>query len=497
MTVTCVHACLNLTIRMGVKDLWKVLEPRSEPRSVPLKSLQGKTLAVDLSGWIVEFRTNQNFHHLYLRTLYQRVTRLMKQGIKLVFVADGKAPEWKQKAMARRRRDEAATNNLNRAGLKFNTEKCFEVLEALGLPCIQAPGEAEAYCAWLNGSGRVDGILTSDSDVFLYGGKTVYKDLEEINKFEYKVDVYEMKDIEEKLGLTRETMIAMAIFVGCDYDDGVENIGIKKAQELMRELRLNELDPLTRIRGWKENEELKRLSKSNERKMTHCQHCRHKGTKLLHDKDGCCDCNLEQSCDQSSEAVCSCVYHTKLRHKLELRYYEKSMQNMTFSDNKWVDEFLHASDGFEEPTLTWKTIDVSSLKCQILEKWILVEEKVDENIVKLLIQLQMTGQSSLISPGATPHPVKIIKECKQNHVQCFEVQWAISSTGATQTETVEQTPFRDLYGNIVQKYREEKEEAEKRKQEEKRGKKRRREEKGQSSLMTDFFQVKKKPAAPH
>ena len=53
MTVTCVHACLNLTIRMGVKDLWKVLEPRSEPKSVPLKYLQGKTLAVDLSGWIV------------------------------------------------------------------------------------------------------------------------------------------------------------------------------------------------------------------------------------------------------------------------------------------------------------------------------------------------------------------------------------------------------------------------------------------------------------
>ena len=35
--------------------------------------------------------------------------------------------------------------------------------------------------------------------------------------------------------------------------------------------------------------------------------------------------------------------------------------------------------------------------------------------------------------------------------------------------TVEQTPFRDLYGNIVQKYWEEKEKAEKMKQEEKRG----------------------------
>lgn len=31
--------------------------------------------------------------------------------------------------------------------------QCFEVLECLGLPCIKAPGEAEAYCAWLDENG--------------------------------------------------------------------------------------------------------------------------------------------------------------------------------------------------------------------------------------------------------------------------------------------------------------------------------------------------------
>lgn len=31
--------------------------------------------------------------------------------------------------------------------------QCFEVLECLGLPCIKAPGEAEAYCAWLDNNG--------------------------------------------------------------------------------------------------------------------------------------------------------------------------------------------------------------------------------------------------------------------------------------------------------------------------------------------------------
>lgn len=38
--------------------------------------------------------------------------------------------------------------------------QCFEMLECLGLPCIWAPGEAEAYCAWLNSHGvRANGCF--------------------------------------------------------------------------------------------------------------------------------------------------------------------------------------------------------------------------------------------------------------------------------------------------------------------------------------------------
>lgn len=49
------------------------------------------------------------------------------------------------------------------------------MLECLGIPWVQAAGEAEAMCAYLNASGYVDGCLTNDGDAFLYGAQTVYR----------------------------------------------------------------------------------------------------------------------------------------------------------------------------------------------------------------------------------------------------------------------------------------------------------------------------------
>lgn len=44
-----------------------------------------------------------------------------------------------------------------------------------GLPYIIAPMEAESQCAWLDEAGLVDGVVTDDNDVFLFGGQRVYR----------------------------------------------------------------------------------------------------------------------------------------------------------------------------------------------------------------------------------------------------------------------------------------------------------------------------------
>lgn len=61
-------------------------------------------------------------------------------------------------------------------------------------------------------------------------------------QFDYVVDFYEMSVIEERLGMIREILVVMAMLVGCDYDEGIRDIGIEKVQEFFRELRSNQMD---------------------------------------------------------------------------------------------------------------------------------------------------------------------------------------------------------------------------------------------------------------
>ena len=88
-----------------------------------------------------------------------------------------------------------------------------------GIPYIVAPGEAEAQCAELERLGLVDGIISNDCDCFLFGGKTIYKNMFTEGKY---VERYETDNIEKQFGLDRLKMICLALFLGSDYTNGVK-----------------------------------------------------------------------------------------------------------------------------------------------------------------------------------------------------------------------------------------------------------------------------------
>ncbi|KAK3996127.1 hypothetical protein QBC44DRAFT_157958 [Cladorrhinum sp. PSN332] len=123
--------------------------------------------------------------------------------------------------------------------------ECQALLKLFGIPYITAPMEAEAQCAELVRLGLVDGIVTDDSDTFLFGGTRVYKNMFNSNKF---VECYLARDLEEELELSREQLIALAQLLGSDYTEGLPGIGPVTAVEILSEFPGRE--GVTQFRDW-------------------------------------------------------------------------------------------------------------------------------------------------------------------------------------------------------------------------------------------------------
>ncbi|XP_057720536.1 DNA repair protein UVH3 isoform X1 [Arachis stenosperma] len=140
---------------------------------------------------------------------------------------------------------------LERNAESVNSElftECQELLQMFGLPYIIAPMEAEAQCAFLETAKLVDGVITDDSDVLLFGARNVYKNIFDDRKY---VETYFMEDIEKELGLSREKLVRMALLLGSDYTEGVSGIGIVNAIEVVNAF--PEKDGLLKFRQWVES----------------------------------------------------------------------------------------------------------------------------------------------------------------------------------------------------------------------------------------------------
>ncbi|KAF8843762.1 PIN domain-like protein [Paxillus ammoniavirescens] len=106
------------------------------------------------------------------------------------------------------------------------------MLRLFGIPYITAPMEAEAQCAELVSLGLVEGIITDDSDVFLFGGLRVYKNMFNQSK---TVECFLLSDLARELGLQRDALIRLAYLLGSDYVDGLPGVGPVVAMELIKE----------------------------------------------------------------------------------------------------------------------------------------------------------------------------------------------------------------------------------------------------------------------
>ncbi len=243
---------------------------------IALDGLAGKVLVVDGYNMLYQFlssirsRDGSLFtdHHGHVTShligLFSRVTNLMGRGIKLAFVFDGKVPELKSKELAKRAEAKKEAAKQYEAALasedveamqkyaartsrltKEMVEQAKELLDGLGIPWVQAPSEGEAQAAHMVKNGDGWAVASQDYDSLVYGAPHVIQNLsvEGRRKLPGKLAFttvepmhIDLKENLEKLGITLDQLMWLAVLVGTDYaPGGVKGIGPKKGLALVKE----------------------------------------------------------------------------------------------------------------------------------------------------------------------------------------------------------------------------------------------------------------------
>ena len=134
-----------------------------------------------------------------------------------------------------------------------------DLLSRFGIPYITAPMEAEAQCAKLLELKLVDGIITDDSDVFLFGGSKIYKNMFHQRNY---VEFYDSNAILKGLGLDRINLIDLAQLLGSDYTNGIKGMGPVSSMEI-----LAEFGSLEKFRDWYNQGQFKRKAQEEANKF--------------------------------------------------------------------------------------------------------------------------------------------------------------------------------------------------------------------------------------
>ncbi|XP_045762211.1 flap endonuclease 1 [Maniola jurtina] len=251
---------------LGLSKLIADIAPQAV-KEMEIKNYFGRKVAIDASMSLYQFLIavrsegaqltsvdGETTSHL-MGTFY-RTIRLVENGIKPVYVFDGKPPEMKSHQLNKRaeRREEAekelqkATEAGDTASIeKFNRrlvkvtkhhgEEARQLLKLMGVPVVEAPCEAEAQCADLVKAGKVYAVATEDMDALTFGANVLLRHLTFSEARKMPVQEFHLNNVLSGLELNQKEFIDLCILLGCDYCGSIRGIGPKRAIELIRQHR--------------------------------------------------------------------------------------------------------------------------------------------------------------------------------------------------------------------------------------------------------------------
>lgn len=246
-----------------------------EPEEISFGELNDKELGIDAMNTLYQFLSiirqrdgtplkdsNGNVTS-HLSGVFYRNINMLEKNIRPVYVFDGDTPEMKQKESSRRKkkREEAreeweklkddgkiseayskATQSSKVTGDMLKETKAL--LDAMGLPYIQAPSEGEAQAASMVNNGDFYAVGSQDWDCMMFGAERMVRNLtsRKTRKTsgggtkQISVERIELESVLDQLEISHEKLIWMGILMGTDFNpDGIHGIGPKTGLKLVKE----------------------------------------------------------------------------------------------------------------------------------------------------------------------------------------------------------------------------------------------------------------------
>ena len=190
----------------------------------------------------------------HISGLFYRTINLMELGIESVFVFDGKSPPLKRVEIERRvaQRSEAKDQYLRalQAGDMVQARKYAEsstvlrkdmvadskeLLDAMGVPWVDAPSEGEAQASVMAAEGTVKAVASQDHDSIVFGAPVLVRNVTISGKrrlpskgitINVQPERITLASVLSSTGLDRQQLVDFAILLGTDFNpDGFEGVG--------------------------------------------------------------------------------------------------------------------------------------------------------------------------------------------------------------------------------------------------------------------------------
>lgn len=249
-------------------------------KQIQFSDLKNKTIVVDAFNTIYQFLTtirqpdgtplkdSKGNITSHISGLFYRNMRLILEGIKLIYVFDGEAPELKSKTWEKRKQakdlakekyekavadeDVKAMGRYARSDISLDEQKIEEskeLLEAMGIAIVQAPGEGEAQASFMiNKDKGLYAVSSQDYDCLMFKAPKLIQNLGMSRKrrtisgyVEIFPQIIKLKKVLKELGVNQEQLICLGVLCGTDYNPGgVHGLGPKKSLKFVKEHKTKE-----------------------------------------------------------------------------------------------------------------------------------------------------------------------------------------------------------------------------------------------------------------